>query len=150
LKAARRRDKSERVIDPFGRQTARRVRLLAFTATGSRAPDLSRLYALQHRGQESCGMSPPTAERLVAERAMGYVSEASIQPTLDRLTGPRDWHCSLFHAGEVSVRECQPFLVTCQHGQIAVCHNGNLPFAGEERKRLEKEGAIFRRRPIPK
>src|SRR5260370_31904776 len=46
-------------------------------------------------------------------------------------------------AGEVSLRECQPFLVTCQHGQIAVCHNGNLPFAREERKKLEREGAIF-------
>jgi amidophosphoribosyltransferase len=46
-------------------------------------------------------------------------------------------------AGEVSILEAQPFLVTCQHGQIAVCHNGNLPFAKEERERLEREGAIF-------
>jgi amidophosphoribosyltransferase len=45
--------------------------------------------------------------------------------------------------GDVSIRECQPFLVRCQHGQIAVCHNGNLPFAREERLRLEAEGAIF-------
>ena len=33
--------------------------------------------------------------------------------------------------------------MTCQHGQIAICHNGNLPFAREERLRLEREGAIF-------
>jgi amidophosphoribosyltransferase len=46
-------------------------------------------------------------------------------------------------AGEVSILEAQPFCVTCQHGQIAVCHNGNLPFAREERLRLEREGAIF-------
>src|SRR5260370_33602303 len=46
-------------------------------------------------------------------------------------------------AGEVSLRECQPFLVTCQHGQIGVCHNGHLPFAREERRKLEREGAIF-------
>src|SRR4030095_242099 len=45
--------------------------------------------------------------------------------------------------GAVSIREAQPFLVTCQHGQIAICHNGNLPFAHEERKKLEAEGAIF-------
>jgi amidophosphoribosyltransferase len=43
----------------------------------------------------------------------------------------------------VSIREAQPFLVTCQHGQIAVCHNGNLPFAREERLKLESQGAIF-------
>src|SRR5947207_4821733 len=102
------------------------------------------LYALQHRGQESCGMVAANGERLVAERAMGYVSEAFDQPTLDRLTGPSAiGHVRYSTAGEVSIRECQPFLVTCQHGQIAVCHNGNLPFAREERKRLEKEGAIF-------
>ena len=56
--------------------------------------------------------------------------------------------CAIGHvrystAGEVSILEAQPFLVTCQHGQIAVCHNGNLPFAKEERLRLEREGAIF-------
>src|SRR5437762_6598672 len=75
---------------------------------------------------------------------MGYVSEFFGEARLDRLPG----HASIGHvrystAGEVSIRECQPFLVTCQHGQIAVCHNGNLPFAREERKRLEREGAIF-------
>jgi len=52
-------------------------------------------------------------------------------------------HVRYSTAGEVSLRECQPFLVTCQHGQIAICHNGNLPFAREERKKLEREGAIF-------
>src|SRR6185312_566147 len=52
-------------------------------------------------------------------------------------------HVRYSTAGEVSIREAQPFLVTCQHGQIAICHNGNLPFASEERKRLEREGAIF-------
>src|SRR6185295_1838830 len=73
-----------------------------------------------------------------------HVSEAFNQARLDRLPG----HAAIGHvrystAGEVSIRECQPFSVTCQHGQIAVCHNGNLPFASEERKRLEREGAIF-------
>src|SRR5881275_3339575 len=102
------------------------------------------LYALQHRGQESCGMVASNGEHLLSERDMGYVSEVFHQARLDRLPG----HASIGHvrystAGEVSIRECQPFLVSCQHGQIAVCHNGNLPFAREERKRLEREGAIF-------
>src|SRR5712692_10634661 len=71
------------------------------------------LYALQHRGQESCGMVAASGERLVAERAMGYVSEVFDQATLDRLTGPSAiGNVSYSTAGEVSVRECQPFLVT--------------------------------------
>src|SRR5207253_9590397 len=102
------------------------------------------MYALQHRGQESCGIVVSNGVRLHSERDMGHVSEVFDQARLDRLPG----HSSIGHvrystAGEVSIRECQPFVVTCQHGQIAVCHNGNLPFAREERKRLEKEGAIF-------
>ena len=52
-------------------------------------------------------------------------------------------HVRYSTAGEVSIREAQPFLVACQHGQVAICHNGNLPFATEERKRLERAGAIF-------
>ena len=102
------------------------------------------LYALQHRGQESCGIAVSDGGRLVAERDMGYVSDSFDQPRLDRMPGPSAiGHVRYSTAGEVSLRECQPFLVTCQHGQIAVCHNGNLPFAREERKKLEREGAIF-------
>jgi amidophosphoribosyltransferase len=102
------------------------------------------LYALQHRGQESCGIVAANGEQLISEREMGYVSECFNQARLDRLPGQSAiGHVRYSTAGEVSIRECQPFSVTCQHGQIAVCHNGNLPFAGEERKRLERDGAIF-------
>src|SRR4030095_860808 len=102
------------------------------------------LYALQHRGQESCGIVASDGRQLVFERAMGHVSESFDQARLDRLTGQSSiGHVRYSTAGEVSIRECQPFVVTCQHGQIAICHNGNLPFAGEDRKKLEKEGAIF-------
>jgi amidophosphoribosyltransferase len=102
------------------------------------------LYALQHRGQESCGIVSSDGVELRSERAMGLVSDVFTQPTLDRLPGSSAiGHVRYSTAGEVSIREAQPFLVACQHGQIAVCHNGNLPFATEERKRLEREGAIF-------
>ena len=102
------------------------------------------MYALQHRGQESCGMVVSNGEKLISERDMGYVSEVFGEARLDRLQGTSAiGHVRYSTAGEVSIRECQPFSVTCQHGQIAVCHNGNLPFASEERKRLEREGAIF-------
>ena len=102
------------------------------------------LYALQHRGQESCGMVASNGTQLISEHAMGHVREAFDQAHLDRLAGNSSiGHVRYSTAGDVSIRECQPFSVTCQHGQIAVCHNGNLPFASEERKRLESEGAIF-------
>lgn len=102
------------------------------------------LYALQHRGQESCGIVTSNGAQLISERAMGHVRESFDEAQLDRLAGQSAiGHVRYSTAGEVSIRECQPFVVTCQHGQIAVCHNGNLPFAREERKKLEKEGAIF-------
>ena len=102
------------------------------------------LYALQHRGQESCGIVASDGSELRLERAMGHVSEAFNQSQLDRLRGSSAiGHVRYSTAGEVSILEAQPFLVNCQHGQIAVCHNGNLPFAREDRRRLEREGAIF-------
>src|SRR4029078_7921319 len=102
------------------------------------------LYALQHRGQESCGIVASDGAELRLERAMGHVSDAFSQSHLDRLRGASAiGHVRYSTTGEVSINEAQPFLVTCQHGQIAVCHTGNLPFAREERLRLEREGAIF-------
>ena len=102
------------------------------------------LYSLQHRGQESCGIVASDGTELRFERAMGHVSEAFSETILDRLRGSSAiGHVRYSTAGEVSILEAQPFCVTCQHGQIAVCHNGNLPFAREERQRLEREGAIF-------
>lgn len=102
------------------------------------------LYALQHRGQESCGIVASDGTELRLERAMGHVSDAFNQSHLDRLKGSSAiGHVRYSTAGEVSILEAQPFLVTCQHGQISVCHNGNLPFAREVRLNLEREGAIF-------
>src|SRR2546421_12021894 len=73
------------------------------------------LYALQHRGQESCGIVTSDGAQLVSERAMGHVRESFDEEQLDRLAG----HSSIGHvrystAGEDSIRECQPFAVTCQ------------------------------------
>ncbi|HEX8476563.1 MAG TPA: amidophosphoribosyltransferase [Pyrinomonadaceae bacterium] len=102
------------------------------------------LYALQHRGQESCGIVSSDGIQIRSERAMGLVSDVFDAETLNRLPGASAiGHARYSTSGEVSIREAQPFLVACQHGQVAVCHNGNLPFASEERKRLERSGAIF-------
>jgi amidophosphoribosyltransferase len=102
------------------------------------------LYALQHRGQESCGIVASDGAELRQEREMGHVSDAFDQEHLDRLRGASAiGHVRYSTAGEVSIHEAQPFLANTHHGQIAICHNGNLPFARDERQRLELEGAIF-------
>lgn len=52
-------------------------------------------------------------------------------------------HTRYSTAGKNTIDEVQPFCVTCQHGRVAVCHNGNLPFAEAWRLDLERGGAIF-------
>ena len=67
------------------------------------------LYALQHRGQESCGIVSSNGKELRLERAMGHVSEAYDQSRLDRLEGSSAiGHVRYSTAGDVSIREAQP------------------------------------------
>ncbi|MFY9558568.1 MAG: amidophosphoribosyltransferase [Blastocatellia bacterium] len=102
------------------------------------------LYALQHRGQESAGMVSSDGERLHAYRGMGYVSEIFRQEELSHLPGRACiGHVRYSTAGSVSLREAQPFLVDGYRGQLALCHNGNLPYANQIREELELSGAIF-------
>lgn len=102
------------------------------------------LYALQHRGQESAGIVSSDGERLHAERGMGYVGDIFQEENLSRLPGRSAiGHVRYSTAGKVSLNEAQPFAVKCSFGQIALCHNGNLPDATEARQQLERDGAIF-------
>lgn len=102
------------------------------------------LYALQHRGQESAGIVSADGVRLYSERGMGHVNEIFQEANLKRLQGSTAiGHVRYSTAGKVSINEAQPFAVKCSYGQIALCHNGNLPDASEARKQLEQDGAIF-------
>ncbi|HZM91352.1 MAG TPA: amidophosphoribosyltransferase [Blastocatellia bacterium] len=102
------------------------------------------LYALQHRGQESAGMVSSDGLRLHAYRGMGYVSEIFKQEELSHLPGRACiGHVRYSTAGSISLREAQPFLVDGYRGQLALCHNGNLPYANQVREELELSGAIF-------
>jgi amidophosphoribosyltransferase len=102
------------------------------------------LYSLQHRGQESAGMVSSDGGRLHAARGMGYVSEIFNQDQLSRVPGRAAiGHVRYSTAGSVSLLEAQPFLVDGYRGQIALCHNGNLPYASQVRAELEMDGAIF-------
>jgi len=102
------------------------------------------LYALQHRGQESAGIVSSDGRKLFAERGMGEVSDVFPESIMARLPGDLAiGHVRYSTAGKVSINEAQPFSVNCSLGQIALCHNGNLPDASEARRQLEADGAIF-------
>lgn len=102
------------------------------------------LYALQHRGQESVGIASSDGGRLQIHKAMGYVADNFDEPTINRLAGMSAvGHVRYSTAGDSGIKNAQPILIDCAHGEIAICHNGNLVNARELRDRLVKEGSIF-------
>jgi amidophosphoribosyltransferase len=102
------------------------------------------LFALQHRGQEACGIVSSDGEELYQYRSSGLVADVLDEPVLKTLIGESAiGHTRYSTAGQNTIKEVQPFSVTCQHGKIAICHNGNLPFAQQRREELERTGAIF-------
>src|SRR6186997_2057015 len=99
------------------------------------------LFALQHRGQEACGIVSADGEDLHQARSKGLVADVLNEDVLKNLTGTSAiGHTRYSTSGKNTIDEVQPFSVTCQHGKIAVCHNGNLPFAEANRLELEKKG----------
>jgi amidophosphoribosyltransferase len=102
------------------------------------------LYALQHRGQESAGIASSDGEQVRVTRAMGYVADAFDGDTLSKLPGAAAiGHVRYSTAGESKLSNAQPILIDCAHGQIAICHNGNLVNARELRDELVGQGSIF-------
>jgi amidophosphoribosyltransferase len=102
------------------------------------------LYALQHRGQESSGIAASDNEVIRLTRAMGHVADVFNGENLAALTGPiAVGHNRYSTAGESRVANAQPFLIDCAHGQIAICHNGNLVNASELKEMLVRQGSIF-------
>lgn len=102
------------------------------------------LFAQQHRGQEGCGIVASDGVELRQYRNQGLIADVLTEDVLAGLTGTSAiGHTRYSTAGKNTLEEVQPFSVTCQHGQIAVCHNGNLPSANIRRRELELDGAIF-------
>jgi amidophosphoribosyltransferase len=102
------------------------------------------LYALQHRGQESAGIATSDGARLVAHKAMGYVNDGFNEATFTKLAGTSAvGHVRYSTAGESGLKNAQPILIDCAHGEIAICHNGNLVNAQELREALVAQGSIF-------
>ena len=102
------------------------------------------LYALQHRGQESAGITSTDGERLHSQKGMGYVGEVFTEKVMAELPGSSAiGHTRYSTAGDTNIQNAQPLQVDCVKGQIAVAHNGNLANAVQIRKKIESDGSIF-------
>ncbi len=103
------------------------------------------LYALQHRGQEGCGIVASDGMHLKAHLGMGLVADVFKQDdAFAKLPGRSAiGHVRYSTAGGNDVKNCQPIMVDYSRGSIAVAHNGNLVNAPELRNELEKSGSIF-------
>jgi amidophosphoribosyltransferase len=102
------------------------------------------LYALQHRGQESCGIAVSDGEIVTCKRGMGHVDEVFPPEVIKGLPGASAiGHTRYSTAGDTDLKNAQPLKVSCNKGQVALAHNGNLVNATAVRRELEARGDIF-------
>lgn len=103
------------------------------------------LYALQHRGQESCGIVVNDDGVFSSYKDLGLVSEVFSKDTLAHLSAGNMavGHVRYGTTGGTTRNNCQPIEVNHQKGKMALAHNGNLSNAIELRDKLELSGAIF-------
>ncbi len=102
------------------------------------------LYALQHRGQESCGIVSTNGREHHAHRAMGLVADIFGQNVLKRLPGRHAiGHVRYSTSGGSALRNAQPICVNTDSGPVSIAHNGNIVNAVAIRKELEGRGSIF-------
>ena len=104
------------------------------------------LHALQHRGQEGCGIVSFDGKNYHSEKRQGLVGDHFTNPeTLKKLPGDfAIGHNRYSTTGETSLRNIQPFFADLHMGGLSVAHNGNLTNALILREALVREGAIFR------
>lgn len=106
------------------------------------------LYALQHRGQESCGIAVSDTQgpkgKTASYKDMGLLNEAFTPETLEGLKGDIGvGHVRYSTAGSSTRENAQPLVLNYVKGTLGLAHNGNLINAPELRHELEYTGAIF-------
>ena len=103
------------------------------------------LYALQHRGQESCGIVVGDDGLFVSHKDLGLVSDVFTREMLASFPAGTMAvaHTRYGTTGATNRMNCQPIEVNHQKGRMAIAHNGNLSNAAELRSALEMTGAIF-------
>ncbi|MDZ4676652.1 MAG: amidophosphoribosyltransferase [Oligoflexia bacterium] len=102
------------------------------------------LFALQHRGQESCGIVSLDKENHIHHKGLGLVADNFTEPELDRLSGRTAiGHVRYATTGDNLLTNAQPLTANLKDGFVAVAHNGNIVNAGKLREELKNDGAIF-------
>ncbi|MFZ5571575.1 MAG: amidophosphoribosyltransferase [Thermodesulfobacteriota bacterium] len=102
------------------------------------------LYALQHRGQESAGITVARDKRITAHKGMGLVADVFDINHLEQLQGGSAiGHVRYSTTGSSTLANAQPFVVHHRGKSYAVAHNGNLVNAHILKEELEEEGSIF-------
>jgi len=106
------------------------------------------LLALQHRGQESCGIAVSDTKgpkrRVLSAKEMGLVNEAFTPGRLEKLGGDIGvGHVRYSTTGSSTRENAQPLVLNYVKGTLALAHNGNLINAPALRRELEYSGAIF-------
>ena len=103
------------------------------------------LHALQHRGQEGCGIVTFDGEKYYSEKRFGLVGDNfSKEKVLKNLKGNYAiGHNRYSTTGENTLRNIQPFFADTNAGGIGVAHNGNLTNSISLRNKLVEDGAIF-------
>jgi len=103
------------------------------------------LYALQHRGQESAGISTYNGEYICTDRGMGLVCEVFNNGEIEELDGYVGiGHVRYSTTGRSKIDNSQPFFSVFDGGNIAIAHNGDIINSMELRKDLEERGCKFR------
>ncbi len=102
------------------------------------------LHALQHRGQEACGIASFDGQGFHTERHLGHVGDAFSGDLNERLPGDSAiGHTRYSTAGGSFLRNGQPMFADLQSGGVAIAHNGNLTNFLVLREQLVADGAIF-------
>ncbi len=103
------------------------------------------LYALQHRGQESCGIAVNDGGVITKHRDLGLVPEVFTPEVLEKLGQGQMaiGHVRYGTTGNTNRSNAQPLVVRHIKGTMALAHNGNLTNAFELRERIELDGGIF-------
>ena len=102
------------------------------------------LHALQHRGQEGCGIAVSNSLRIRNHRGHGLVQEVFHEETISNLRGIHAiGHVRYATAGGSELENVQPLFANLKANEFAVCHNGQIVNAEELRIELENKGSIF-------
>ncbi len=103
------------------------------------------LYALQHRGQESCGIVVNEDGQFTSHKDLGLVGDVFSSSVLKSLPEGKIavGHVRYSTTGETNRNNCQPLEISYQKEKLAIAHNGNLSNAARLRDSLEQSGAIF-------